>query len=111
MATNDACLVGSTVTITGRISGSRSLIVAGTIEGAVSLGGELTIENGGAVRADVAVTRLVVRGELTGNIEASEAVVLEAGSRVTGDVRTPRLAIHEGAAFRGHVDMGGAAAP
>lgn len=105
MAQNDACVIGATVTIAGRIAGDRGLQVAGVVEGSVSLSGDLVVELGGRVKADVAVNRLVVRGELSGSIEARESVVLESGARVVGDIRTPRLAIHEGAAFRGAVEM------
>lgn len=108
MAQNDTCLIGSTVTVTGRVSGSQPLVVAGRLDGEVRLTAPLTVEAGATVTADVAATRVIVRGTLTGNVEASESLALEANARVEGDVRTPRLSIADGAAIRGTIDMSAA---
>lgn len=110
MAQNDVCQIGSTVTITGRLSGSQPVVVAGRLDGEIRLTAPLTVEAGATVTADVAATRVIVRGTLTGNVEASESLSLDANARVEGDVRTPRLSIAEGASIRGSIDMSAAAA-
>jgi len=110
MAQNDVCHIGSTVTITGRVSGSQPVVVAGRLDGEVRLTAPLTVEAGAAVTADVSATRVIVRGTLTGNVEATESLTLETNARVEGDVRTPRLGIAEGATIRGSIDMSAASA-
>lgn len=105
MASAGACFIGAQTRVNGRITGSESLVVAGRIEGAVTLDGALTVEPGAEVTADVSVTLLTVRGTFTGSVVASEGVRLEAGSRVVGDIRTPQLTIADGAAYRGNIDM------
>jgi cytoskeletal protein CcmA (bactofilin family) len=104
-----ACQIGAGVSIVGTIAGDAGVVVAGRIEGSIALGGPLTVEAGARVEAQVRATRVTVRGTVVGSVEATEALVIEAGASLTGDVRTPRLSIAEGAAFRGSVDMSGAA--
>lgn len=105
MASAGTCLIGSQTRVNGRITGSESLVVAGRVEGSVTLDGALTVEAGAEVTADVSVTQLTVRGAFTGSVVASQGVRLESGSRVVGDIRTPQLTIADGAMYRGNIDM------
>lgn len=105
MAQSDTCIIGSGLSVKGSVRGDAPLTVRGVVEGSVQLGGELRVEAGGRVEADVEATRVVVEGSLTGDILAREAIVIEAGATVIGNLQTPRLAIAEGAHFRGRVEM------
>jgi cytoskeletal protein CcmA (bactofilin family) len=107
MAQNETCVIGAGTRVTGRVTGSESLLVRGTVEGTIELGGSITVETGATVRADVTAARVTVRGTVEGSITAREAVLIESGARVTADVTTPRIAIQEGAMFRGGIEMEG----
>ena len=102
---NETCTIGAGIAIKGRVSGDSGLIVAGRIEGEVSLSGAVVVDAGGEVIADVSASEVTVRGVLTGNISATVRVVIESGGQVTGDIRTRRLAVAEGAVVRGTIDM------
>lgn len=98
-------IIGSGITIRGNLSGSEPLVIEGHIEGQVTLGNHLTIEESGRVVADVEVENLTVHGQLEGNISASEAVSIRATARVVGNIRAPRVIIDDGAVFKGGIEM------
>jgi len=105
MPDKEPCLIGSKVTVKGSISGTEDLVVYGRVEGRVGLEKGLTIEEEGAVEADVEVTEATVKGELRGEVVASKAAVLLATARVVGNIRAPRIVIEEGARFSGTIEM------
>ncbi len=106
-------VIGRAARVRGRITGAVDLEVQGFVEGEISVGGDVTVDNGAMVGSSVHGRRLVVRGAVKGDLTADEAILLEDGARVVGDVRAPRVAIAPGALVRGFVDTGanGSAAP
>jgi cytoskeletal protein CcmA (bactofilin family) len=105
MPEKEPCLIGSKVTVKGSISGSEDLVVYGRVEGRVGLEKGLTIEEEGAVQADVEVTEATVKGELRGEVVASKSAVLLPTARVVGNIRAPRIVIEDGARFSGTIEM------
>lgn len=79
-------------------------MVAGTVEGPIQLRGDLTIEHGGAVTADVDALNIVVAGTLEGDVSASHNVRIASGARVRGNVKGAAVSIEDGAAFAGQLD-------
>ena len=106
-----ATVIGAQTRIKGEIECQDSLVVAGHLEGAIRLGDELVIEPGGIVIADVQAARVLVGGTLVGNVTATESVRLGAQGKLLGDVQCPQLVLADGAALRGNVSAGPAAAP
>lgn len=94
--------------ISGRIEGSEDLEVLGAVKGEIRLDGALHVDEEARVEAECHITRLVVHGILVGDVNASDAVEIHATARVIGDVTTPRIVLHEGALYRGTIDMGDA---
>jgi cytoskeletal protein CcmA (bactofilin family) len=103
-------VIGQSSFVRGRITGSGDLEIAGRVEGDVACSGDVTVESGGLVAANISARRIVVRGAVKGDLTAEDAVVLEAGARVVGDLRAPRIAIAQGGLVRGHVQTGSAGA-
>jgi cytoskeletal protein CcmA (bactofilin family) len=99
-------IIGTTAVVRGQIEGQEDLLVAGRVEGTISLSETLIVETGGVVQADINVRSVVIHGVLIGNIEASQAVRIGSEGRVLGDISAPEVIIEEGAAFRGLIDMG-----
>jgi cytoskeletal protein CcmA (bactofilin family) len=91
----------------GEIEGRGDLLVAGHVEGPISVEGTVTIDEGAEVRGDVQATAIVVRGLLVGAATAKESVRVEPSGTVVGDARAPRVNIIDGARFRGRVQMTG----
>jgi cytoskeletal protein CcmA (bactofilin family) len=99
------CTIGSQITVRGALSGEEDLLVEGRIEGSIALSGHLIVATGGVLQADVEVESIEVHGEVEGDIVASRSVTIDKGAQVSGNVRAPRVIIHDGARFRGAVEM------
>jgi cytoskeletal protein CcmA (bactofilin family) len=101
-------VIGQNTRIRGRILGATDIEVHGQIEGDLHATGEVVVEAGALVVANVDAARIVVRGAVRGNLNASEALLLEDGARVIGDLRGARIAIAATALVRGYVETAGA---
>lgn len=98
--------VGSAMSITGELEANEDLLVAGRIEGSVSLPEHcLTVASTGTVHASISAKSVIVEGEVQGDLDCSDSVVLKATARVTGDIRMRRINITDGAVFNGKVTM------
>jgi cytoskeletal protein CcmA (bactofilin family) len=97
--------VGSGARIRGRIHGDGDLVVEGRVEGDLSIRGELTIAEGGAVTGEAIEAQTVtVSGTLEGDVAAAGPVRLVAGSRVKGNLKGSTVSIDDGARFSGRLD-------
>lgn len=105
MPDKEPCLIGSKVVVRGQISGNQDLVVEGRVEGRIGLPNRITVEEGGAVEADVDVADATVRGAIKGELVASRSAILHASARVVGSIRAPRVVIEEGARFSGNIEM------
>jgi len=104
----DLSVLGPTVHFRGQLSADEDLMIQGQVEGSIHhTASRLTVGAKGKVRADVHANHIVVQGEVVGDLFANEAVIIEASARVRGNVFAPRVALHEGALFKGSIDMDG----
>jgi len=99
--------IGSSMHITGELTGSEDLTIDGTVEGKIRLKGhQLTIGEKGRVSADIRdASKVVVLGEMIGNIVAVERVEIAATGTMQGDISAPRIVLADGARFKGTIDM------
>lgn len=97
-------VIGRATRVKGRISGEGDLLVEGSVEGDISVRGDVTIAEGARGASNVDAESVTVRGELEGDVRASGLVRIEAGARVRGDVHGDSVAIDEGAEFVGRLD-------
>lgn len=106
--TQEAALtvIGPSVIIRGTIQGDEDLRVLGRVEGRVNLKRTLVVEQGGWVKAEVAVNGASIAGTVVGNLVASGWIELSETARVVGDLKAPRMIIQAGAQFTGSIDMG-----
>jgi cytoskeletal protein CcmA (bactofilin family) len=98
-------VIGAGITIEGEVTTDEDVIVQGTLRGKLIAKEAVSIEQGGAVEADISGGPVVVAGSVTGNIASSDRVDLQNGARVVGNVRATRITIADGAQFKGNVDM------
>ena len=103
---HESTIVAADNVIYGNIEGRGDVIVHGRVEGNLRIGGQLTIELTGYVRANVQAHGALISGTLEGNVEADEAVEITSEGRVVGDIKAPEVTIGQGASFRGSVNMG-----
>ncbi|MCF0217050.1 MAG: polymer-forming cytoskeletal protein [Fibrobacter sp.] len=102
--------IGHSVTIKGDISGNSDVRIAGTVNGSVTIEGELIVERQGYIDGEIKTNTAVVAGSVKGNIECSGKLVLENASQFIGNIKTKQLIIQEGAIFQGNCQMGAAQA-
>jgi cytoskeletal protein CcmA (bactofilin family) len=98
-------VIGPQIAVRGTLVGEEDLVVEGRVEGSVTLTGHLVIAEPGVVEANLEVDSIDVRGAVIGDILASRSITIEKGAQVHGNVRAPRVIIHDGAHFRGAVEM------
>jgi cytoskeletal protein CcmA (bactofilin family) len=103
-ASGDASSIGAGTRIRGRVTGDGDLVVAGHIEGDITLRGDVTIADGASCASNVEGHAVTVEGTLTGDVAASGAITVGATGRLRGNVRGATIAIEDGASFAGRVD-------
>jgi cytoskeletal protein CcmA (bactofilin family) len=97
--------VGSSVVIKGELLAREDVVIAGRVEGTISVEGHLVVvEPGGHVSADVVAKGIVIAGTVTGSVVAEERIELRSTARVEGELSAPRIAIAEGATLSGRVE-------
>jgi cytoskeletal protein CcmA (bactofilin family) len=97
-------VIGKTTRVRGRVSGDGSLLIEGNVEGDISVGGDLTIAEGGRATSSIEADAVTLRGELDGDVKARGMVRIEAGARVRGDMQGESVSLDEGAEFVGRLD-------
>ena len=98
--------IGQSIVVNGELNASEDLTIDGRVDGTIRLTEHvLTIGPHARIKAEVFAKSVVVLGEVKGNITASDKVSLQENGSVEGDITAPRVGIHEGAHFRGSIDM------
>lgn len=102
--------IGPSIVITGSISASEPLSIAGRVNGTILADGHVvTVEPGAHVEGDIAAAGIVVGGSIKGALAADDRIHLRAGAEVDGDMTAPRIAFEDGASARGKVNATGQA--
>ena len=97
---------GRTIVIKGDISGSEDLVIAGRVEGSITLEGRtLTLAPESHVVGTITAAAVIVSGTLEGSIQAAETLEIRNTAVVDGDLMTPALIVADGATLNAIVDM------
>src|SRR6516165_7986622 len=99
-------LIGSELTIEGKIIGVGHVRVAGKFKGDVQVDGNLSIDAGAVVTGQVKARNVTIAGELQGNIEGAVKVELLETGVLVGDVKASSLTVAAGSRMRGQVEFG-----
>jgi cytoskeletal protein CcmA (bactofilin family) len=94
------------LTIEGKIEGSGNVRIAGKFKGEVNVQGNLVIEQGAMVTANVRAATITIAGTLEGNIEGAARVELLESGVLTGDVMADSLTVAAGSRMRGKAEFG-----
>jgi cytoskeletal protein CcmA (bactofilin family) len=97
---------GRTIVIKGDISGGEELVIAGRVEGSITLDGQtLTLAPDSHVTGKVIAGSVIVAGSLDGQVEAGDRVEIRNTAVVHGEVSAPTLLVVDGATLSIKVDM------
>lgn len=100
----DAATLSEGTTVRGRISGDGGLSIYGTVEGDITLSGELAVGKGANVRSNITASAVTIEGDVEGTVSAeSGGVHVGKGARLIGDVHSARFSLDESAEFAGNL--------
>jgi cytoskeletal protein CcmA (bactofilin family) len=103
---------GRTIVIKGDISGNEDLVIAGRVEGSITLEGRvLTLAPESHVVGTINAAAVVVSGTVEGSIVAAERLEIRTTATVEGDLSAPALVVADGATLSVIVDMPARTAP
>jgi len=99
-------IIGSTIKITGDMSGEEDLLVEGIVEGTMDLSKNLvTVGKEGRVNATITARMVEVQGTVEGDINGHEQIILRRSGQVRGNISAPRVTLEDGCRFKGSIDM------
>jgi cytoskeletal protein CcmA (bactofilin family) len=97
---------GQSIVIKGDISGKEDLVIAGRVEGSISLSGRvLTLAQGSHVVGEIEAGTVIVSGTLEGTVEAEDRLEIKATAVVDGTLSTARLIVADGSQITAKVEM------
>jgi cytoskeletal protein CcmA (bactofilin family) len=99
-------VLGSGVTIEGKMEGNGDVRVAGKFKGEIQIKGNLNIQKGAHLTAKINAESVTIEGELEGTVVASGQVTLAESGQVIGDLKAKTLAVAAGSRMRGNVEFG-----
>ena len=78
--------VGTTVVIKGELTAHEDVVIAGRVEGLISVTGHrVVVEAGAHVAGDITAAGIVVAGTVEGSLVAEERIQVQAGADLEGD--------------------------
>ncbi len=105
-ANSDQALLGQSLSLEGKITGSEDLVIEGKIKGTVDLkDNAVLIGKHGRVEGDIFARTVSVEGEVAGNLHASEMACIHRSGYVKGNVSSPRVIVEDGARLKGSIDV------
>jgi cytoskeletal protein CcmA (bactofilin family) len=99
-------VIGSDLTIEGKIQGGGDVRIAGRFKGDVIVDGNFRIDAGARLEGQVKASVVIVGGELQGNIDAAKHVDVLSSGVIVGDVKAASITVAAGSRMRGHVEFG-----
>lgn len=97
---------GWSLILNGNLQATEDFTVEGTIEGNIDLQDHvLTINHTGEVHGNVYADTVVLFGTVRGNICAADHIELRRTAIAIGDLVASRIVIHDGAYFKGSIDI------
>ncbi|MDE0177602.1 MAG: polymer-forming cytoskeletal protein [Gammaproteobacteria bacterium] len=99
-------MIGRTVAIEGTLTAQEDILLEGRFNGEVVLmENALVVGQSGDIRADIKAKNVTIHGKANGDIKASDQVEISASGSMRGDILSPRVILHDGAKFKGRIDM------
>ncbi len=99
-------ILGPSLTFKGELVAGEDLLIQDRVEGSIQHTAQnLPIGPEGSVKANIRARAIVVQGTVQGDMHATEVVTIEQSAKVRGNIFAPKIGLHEGATFKGSIDM------
>jgi cytoskeletal protein CcmA (bactofilin family) len=99
-------VLGSGVTIEGKMEGNGDVRIAGKFKGDIHIKGNLNIQKGAHLTVKINAEAVTIEGEVEGTVVASGQVTLSESAQVVGDLKAKTLIVSAGSRMRGNVEFG-----
>jgi len=97
--------IGKSIHIKGTITADEPLVVAGHVEGTVSVANhDLSITADGRLEADAVADTIAIEGSAKGHLQATTRMTLRETATVVGEIIAPSLSMADGATVQGRID-------
>jgi cytoskeletal protein CcmA (bactofilin family) len=97
--------IGKTIKIKGDVVGDENIVVDGMIEGTVRIKENLTVSQGGQVKAEISAKSVQVSGTVSGSIDAIDKVDVAPTGVMNGNIKAPRFIVSQGGVLNGNIQM------
>ena len=97
-------VLGRGLRVVGRVRGEGDLHIEAEVEGDVTVGGTLHLDEPARVTGSVEAEAVVVAGQLDGDARARASVAILASGRVRGTVTAPEVSLEEGGGLDGQIE-------
>lgn len=99
--------LGPSIHITGEVTAAEPLVIAGSVDGTITLSDHaLTIVAGSRIHADVVAGSILISGNVVGCLKASARIVAEQSAAIEGSLSAPAIMVIDGAQVQGKVEVG-----
>jgi cytoskeletal protein CcmA (bactofilin family) len=98
-------IIGASVKVEGDFTSEGDVLVQGVVTGSLKTKGNLKVDEGAKIKADVESKNATVKGEIKGNITIQDNLELGASATISGDIITKILSIEPGAVLNGHCSV------
>ena len=104
-ASDAETIIGSSVKVDGDFVSDGDVLVQGILNGSLKTKGDLRVEKGAKIKADVEATNAKVAGEIEGNVAIQNSLIIDGSAKIEGDIVTKVLSIEPGAVLNGHCSV------
>jgi cytoskeletal protein CcmA (bactofilin family) len=99
-------IIGEHISIKGGIEGKEDLVINGSVEGTIKLGGcHLTVGQVGQVEGEIQADNVTISGRLSGNIKALDKVEITKEADFNGEVKAKRISVEDGAYLKAVIEL------
>jgi len=95
-------VIGASVKVDGDFTSNGNVLVQGILNGSLKTKGNLRVDEGAKIKADVQAANASVSGEIEGNVTIKDNLDLGSSAKIAGDIITKVLSIEPGAVLNGH---------
>lgn len=95
-------IIGQSVKVDGDFVSEGNVWVQGVVNGSLKTRGDLRVEKGSKIKADVEAANAIVAGQIKGNVTIQNNLELGSTAVIEGNIVAKVLSIEPGAILNGH---------